>query len=337
MPSYDYNASSVPSAFDNSSYFNLPTNQTQNYNMYQLPGATYNSSLNCPRSYSSQEATFGRRYHRAAQECAFLLASMKHSPPTWYKKVFGFCMHFETREEISQRLGDSIRKSRDATLNNWRFPFTNVGGAGLFYPDQGYGSNELPIGNRSLQSEAYRPSELSGFSMGPFGPSIEQVRDLRLNPHLRIIDPDYDGDFFDADEIEICLRGYGVTIPASKDFVTAHIDMAMFERAAARETMESHAEDPATPPNASTDSGDFVEHDSQPFDTEATSFYCPTGMLGMAMGAMPPPPKSQPQEQWKTPRRRETKVKIDVERLITCKLNRSIVSLELTESFDRFV
>ncbi|RGP73164.1 hypothetical protein FLONG3_6480 [Fusarium longipes] len=321
---YEYNTPSSLAPCGASSYFHLPINQTPDHTMYQLPGATHGSSMHCPRSYSSQEATFGRRYHRAASEAAFLLASMKHSPPTWYKKVFGFCMHFETREEISQRLGDSIRKSRDMTLNNWRFPFTNVGGAGTFYPDQGFDSSELPIGNRSLRSEAYRPSEMSGFSIGPFGPSIEQVRDLRLNPQLRMIDPDYDGDFFDSDEIEICLRGYGVTIPASKDFVTAYIDMEMFQRADTREAAQSQADDQSTPLDTLTSIGDPGAHDPQSCGVEPASFYCPAGMLGMAMGAMPPPPKPQLQEQWKTPLRRETKVKIDVERLITCLCNSTV-------------
>ncbi|KAJ4128021.1 hypothetical protein NW768_008305 [Fusarium equiseti] len=318
-PVPDY--TSTPSAFDTSSYFQMPINQTPQYNMYQLPGASWDSSLCSPRSYASQEATFGRRYQRASQEAAFLLASMRHSPPSWYKKVFGFCMHFETREEIANRLGETIRKSRDATLNNWKFPFTNVGGAGLFYPDLGNGNSELPIGNRYMQNEAYRPLEMSGFSMGPFGPSIEQTRDLRLNPQLRIIDPNYDGDFFDADEIEICLRGYGVTIPANKDFVTAYIDMGMFERAEAREITEARIDVPVTPPDASNDATNILDPEEE---NAPSSLHCPAGMMGMAMGAMPLPPKPQPQDQWKTPTKRDTKVKVDVERLITCLCNATV-------------
>jgi hypothetical protein len=42
-------------------------------------------------------------------------------------------------------------------------------------------------------------------------------------------------------------------------------------------------------------------------------------MIGMAMGTMPPPPKPTAEERWKTPFKRDTKVKVDVERLITCK------------------
>ena len=134
-----------------------------------------------------------------------------------------------------------------------------------------------------------------------------------MNPQLRIIDPEYDGDFFDSDEIEICLRGYGVTIPAGKDFVTAYIDMSMFERTSDSETSSG----PTTPPDM-PGNGNFVEEDLD--SDEPPSFSCPAGLMGMAMGAMPPPPKGKgPGEQWKEPTKRDTKVKIDVERLIMCK------------------
>ncbi|KAF4451284.1 hypothetical protein F53441_5705 [Fusarium austroafricanum] len=313
QPMPNSNSDSTPGSFNVGPCIQIPANQTQFYDTNrQLPGSTWNSSLPIPRSYAAHEETFGRRYHRAAQEGAYLLASMRHSPPAWYRKVFGFCMHFETREEICSRLGEALRKSRDETLNHWRFPFTNIGGAGLFYPEQGYDNCEPPIGNRFLQHEAYRPSEMSGFSMGPFGPSIEEIRDLRLNNQLRVIDPEYDGDFFDADETEICLRAYGVTIPAGKDFVTAYIDMGMFDKAPDSETSSESATPPATGTN-------FIDLD------EPISFHCPAGMLGMAMGAMPPPPPSKgPGEQWKDPSLRATKVKIDVDRLIMCLVNSTV-------------
>ncbi|KAH6962710.1 hypothetical protein DER45DRAFT_582443 [Fusarium avenaceum] len=307
QPYSNSNSDSTPYSFDAPSYFQAPSNQ-QFYSMYQLPGSTFDSSLPCPRSYAAQEHTFGRRLHRASQEAGFLLASMKHSPPAWYRKVFGFCLHFETRDEITARLRESVRKCQDTTLNNWKYPFTNVGGSGLFYPQEhGYGTGGLPVGNRSLPNEVYRPSEMSGFSMGPFGPSVEEVRDLRLNPQLRIIDPEYDGDFFDSDEIEICLRGYGVTIPPSKDFVTAHIDMAMFEPS-------SGSNQPADRPISSDNIEYIIGEESQ---ADKIAFHCPAGMMGMAMGAMPPAPKPTAEERWKTPFKRDTKVKVDVERLIT--------------------
>lgn len=231
IPSFD-----LPSCGDETSCLPGPSAQFEHdVANHTLPTLSLTCSLPPPRSYAAHERTFGRRLHRASQEGGFLLASMSCPPPTWYLKVFGFCLNFETRGEIRDRMRDAVSQSRDSTLNNWRYPFTNLGGAGLFYPDVNNSTAHcdqaacLPIGNRSLQHEEYRPSELTGFSMGPFLPAVEEVRDLRLNPLLRILDPGFQGDFFDADEIEICLRGYGITIPPNKDFVTAKIDMRKFE------------------------------------------------------------------------------------------------------------
>ncbi|KAF5005713.1 hypothetical protein FDECE_7874 [Fusarium decemcellulare] len=314
--------------YDANSYFQMPINRTQPHHMdYQFPGAPSASSLPCPKSYAAQETTFGRRLHRAAQEGGFLLASMKHPPPTWYLKVFGFCLHFETREEICDRLGDVVRRNRDSTLNDWNYPFTNLGGAGLFYPQEGgNGTGELPIGNRSLQNEAYKPSEMSGLSMGPFGPSVQQTRDLRLDAQLRIIDPEFEGDFFDSDEVEICLRGYGVTIPPNKDFVTAYIDMAMFEREQDAVPANVQLNNPDIAADASVPGMNIDRHIDQNLEHhEPVSVHCPAGMMGMAMGRMPQPSKStRVEEVWKTPLMRETKVTVDVERLITCLCNSTV-------------
>ncbi|KAF4972574.1 hypothetical protein FSARC_847 [Fusarium sarcochroum] len=301
-------SNSTPYLQDANSYFQMPSNQAQPYYMtQQLPGVPHASLPRSPRSYAAHEVTFGRRLHRASQEGAFLLASMKHAPPTWYRRTFGFCLHFETKDEIRDRLGECVRRSRNSTLNIWTHPFTNAGGAGLFYPQgQDHGVGDLPIGNRFMQHEAYKPSEMSGFSMGPFGPSIEQVRDSHLDARLRIIDPEYRGDFFDCDEVEISLRAYGVTIPPNKDFVTAYIDMAMFER-----------EEGEQPTNLQSNNANLS--DSAMGTSNPLSVHCPVGMMSMAMGTMPPP--SRPillEEHWKTPSQRETKVKVDVERLTTC-------------------
>ncbi|KAH6873905.1 hypothetical protein B0T10DRAFT_416042 [Thelonectria olida] len=296
-----------------------------------LPELSYASSLRPPRSYAAQEHTFGRRLHRASQEAGFLLSSMKSPPPFLYSRVFGFCSRFETREEICRRMGDAIRQTREATLNNWRYPFTNLGGAGLFYPQVNNsashgdpGSGGLPIGNRSLQHEAHKPSELTGFSMGPFSQVVEDVRDLRLDAQLRILDPEFQGDFFDSDEVEISLRYHGVTIPPNKDFVTAHIDLTIFEDDQGVAPLDFHAlfGNSSIPQPGSKfvplhpDAGGFTALG----DTE-----CSMGMPSMTpldaefcdFTAPPFPEPAGRGDSWKTPRGKRTKVKIDVERLIT--------------------
>ncbi|KAH7144158.1 hypothetical protein B0J13DRAFT_635087, partial [Dactylonectria estremocensis] len=301
----------LPPFEDMSSSFSAPGAQPE-YHLgnYTLPGSSCASSLPPPRSYAADERTFGRRLHRASQEAGFLLASMNSPPPTWYLKVFGFCLHFETREEIRERMGEAVSQARGSTLNNWRYPFTNLGGAGLFYPDVNSSTpdgnqagGELPIGNRALQHEAYKPSELTGFSMGPFSPAVEEVRDLRLNPLLRILDPGFQGDFFDADEIEICLRGYGVTIPPNKDFVIAQIDMAMLEGWTGSDGSKS-AQGSAGMTGTALLAPHSRDHVTTPIVTMA-SFADPT----------------LPGDNSKTTQVRKTTVTVDVERLITSLVN----------------
>jgi hypothetical protein len=213
------------------------TNSSTGYEYFgaALPGVAYNTTMQPPRSYAAQEITFGRRLHRSSQEVGSLLASMESPPPLLYMKTFGFCLHFENRQEIARRMRFAATQARDSTLNNWKYPFTNLGGAGLFFPDldgscldETVPGTGLPIGNRAIH-ESYKPAEMTGLSMGPFSEEVEAIRDLRLNSQFRILEPGFQGDFFDSDEIEICLRSYGVTILPGKDFVTAYVDMAIFE------------------------------------------------------------------------------------------------------------
>ncbi|KAF4464198.1 bzip family transcription factor [Fusarium albosuccineum] len=195
------------------------------------------AGLPSPSSYAPQERSFGRRLQRATVEAGLRLASMPNPPPHRYAAVFGFCLLFEPREAIIRRLSTVLTKSRQETLNNWKFPFTNLGGAGTFFPDNGTNggpsgmnpsSSEMPIGNQGLP-EPLKPSELTGFSMGPFNPDTESARDDRIDHRMRMMYQGFEGDFFDADEVETYLRQRGIVIPENADFVDAEIDINAFD------------------------------------------------------------------------------------------------------------
>ncbi|KAJ3465180.1 hypothetical protein MRS44_005838 [Fusarium solani] len=162
-----------------------------------------------PSSYASHERTFGRRLQRATVEAGLRLVSMNNPPPHRYAAVFGFCLLFEPREAIICRLTMVLSKSRKETLNNWKYPFTNLGGAGL--------------------PEPLRPPELTGFSMGPFNSETESMRDDRIDIRMRMMHKGFEGDFFDADEVETYLRQRGIIIPENADFVDAEIDIGEFD------------------------------------------------------------------------------------------------------------
>ncbi|RSL79328.1 hypothetical protein CEP52_015695 [Fusarium oligoseptatum] len=190
-----------------------------------------------PSSYASQERTFGRRLQRATVEAGLRLVSMANPPPHRYAAVFGFCLLFEPREAIIRRLTMVLSKSSKESLNNWKYPFTNLGGAGTFFsgpggngpqPGMNIPASDMPIGNQGLP-EPLRPQELTGFSMGPFDSGTESMRDDRIDIRMRMMHKGFEGDFFDADEVETYLRQRGIVIPENADFVDAEIDIGEFD------------------------------------------------------------------------------------------------------------
>ncbi|KAJ6438911.1 BZIP family transcription factor [Purpureocillium lavendulum] len=190
------------------------------------------ASLPPPSTFAPHEITFGRRVQRATLEAGLRLISMPNPPPERYAAVFGFCLFFESRDAIIRRLQLSISRTRQEGLSHWKAPFTNLGGAGTFFLDKSSGvpsadgsdDGSMPIGNQGTR-EYFRPPEMTGFSMGPFSADVEATRDDRLDHRMRMLYPGFEGNFFDADEVETYLRNIGITIPQSADFVEADVNV----------------------------------------------------------------------------------------------------------------
>ncbi|WZH41441.1 hypothetical protein QYS62_002387 [Fusarium acuminatum] len=189
-----------------------------------------------PSSYASQERSFGRRLQRATLEAGLRLVSMANPPPHRYAEVFGFCLLFEPRESIIRRMSSTLTKVSQESMFFWKFPFTNLGGAGTFFPNNGeadafptLGANgrAMPLGNQGL-AEPMKPPEMTGFSMGPFDEDTEAIKGDRIDTRMRMMYKGFEGDFFDADEVEVYLRQRGIVIPANVDFIDAEIDVGSF-------------------------------------------------------------------------------------------------------------
>ncbi|KAF7560296.1 hypothetical protein G7046_g3841 [Stylonectria norvegica] len=245
-----YSSSLPQSGFPASNFpfevITLPTPENASFPIYgspsQFPYLDHSftpspmSSLPPPASYSFQERSFGRRLQRSTLEAGLRLVSMPNPPPHRYAAVFGFCLLFEGREAIIQRLTRTLDKTRQETMNVWKYPFTNLGGAGLFFPEQqpsqsmpglASGSGNYAAGNRGLP-EPYKPTQMTGYSMGPFSPEVEAARDDRLDQRMRMMHSGFQGDFYDADEVDIYLRQRGLVIPENADYVEADIDIDSF-------------------------------------------------------------------------------------------------------------
>ncbi|EFQ31404.1 BZIP family transcription factor [Colletotrichum graminicola M1.001] len=195
------------------------------------------SILSPPSSYAYQERTFGRRLQRSTLEKAYFLVCMPDPPPAVMSKAFGFCLLFETKDRIKERLANRLRVNERESMFNWKFPFWNLGGGGTWFDatddETDYsrdGKLRGPVGNQGT-AEPHRHNVDSMFGLGPWDARTEETRDLRVNhgaAKLHMSVPGFEGDFYDADEVEWVLRQRGIFIPPAADFVTAEIDPADF-------------------------------------------------------------------------------------------------------------
>lgn len=192
------------------------------------------SSMAPPSSYASHELTFGRRLQRHSIEKGLRLIMMANPPPDRFAAVFGFCLFFESKAAIIKRLQLSLSRNQHEDLSHWRFPFTNLGGAGTYFPQQSIEGTDntkaaMPIGNQGTRSYG-KPQEMTGLSMGPFGPEVEATRDERIDRKMRMLWPGFEGEFFDPDEVETYLRQLGIFIPQRAEYVEADIDISDLDR-----------------------------------------------------------------------------------------------------------
>ncbi|ROW08314.1 hypothetical protein VMCG_03204 [Cytospora schulzeri] len=189
--------------------------QTQLPTAYQLPPL---SALPLPSSLASTESTFGRRLQRSALERGYQLITMANPPKERFAKVFGFCMLFEPLDKIRERLRASLDRTRAESLNYWQTPFWALGGAGQHQIQQDPSRGR--VGNQGTEDHLKH-----AFSGG----------DKKIDPRMRIRLPGFQGDFYDAEEVELYLQSRGVAIQPGQDYLTTQVDVASFEGSGARE------------------------------------------------------------------------------------------------------
>jgi hypothetical protein len=189
-------------------------------------------------SYAFREKTFGRRMQRAALEAATEMCNQEYPDPDCYTAVFGFCLLWESKDEIRTRILRLVQRPASETLDDWSFPFASLGGTGQLSKmvsldkvpagapgQQGF----LPIGNYgTLHSTETKDTFQPKPFMGPFSPSVESARDTYLDQQMHMLFPDFEGHFYDPNDTELYLRLRGIVIPEQVDFVTAEINLDDF-------------------------------------------------------------------------------------------------------------
>lgn len=79
-------------------------------------------------SYAPQEQTFGRRLHLTTLRRGLILAAMPSPPPNRFSAVFGFCLLYESREAIINRLVEQFQAVSQAPMDNWEALFPHPHG-----------------------------------------------------------------------------------------------------------------------------------------------------------------------------------------------------------------
>ncbi|EPE28967.1 BZIP family transcription factor [Glarea lozoyensis ATCC 20868] len=281
MQSYDYRPRDVQVVTrptqDNASFpFDFNMDDLQSYRVELAPTDDLSqfflplSQPPLPRSHAYGEFSFGRRLLREALEGAMRLLSVPDLPRSVWKKVFSFSGEYQEKDAIKARISKILEQPAKSSLQNWKAPWTNIGGAGTFYP--------LPQDN---VNEDLMPKIRPGYSMGPHTSRVTEVEDL-LDENLYCNKPGLEGEFFDANDVEQYLRSRGLEIPENADTVTAQIDLSIISEAASPKSGSSVSSgvSPATPKTSlanfvlpSYDSSDTIyDVDSEGISSDAFPF-----------------------------------------------------------------
>jgi len=178
-------------------------------------------NLTPPKSFGQYETSFARRLQRTAIERGFRLIAHPNPNPKQFNRVFGLSLRFHTKEAIMARLKRFVsQNSTKDSLNNWTVPFVHLGGSGTYFPLAEDARDEL------------MPKHGAGRSMGPFDPMVVAGREKYMLDDFRTNVPGFDGEFFDANDVDGYLRGRGIDIPAEAEFVTVDLDKVSLQEVA---------------------------------------------------------------------------------------------------------
>lgn len=94
--------------------------QNQQALMHSIPAGYPYASMSGPMTFSYQETTFARRLSRRTTESAWALATMPSPPPEKISAAFGFCLMFETKDQIADRLASKLQTPDFVNDQTWK-------------------------------------------------------------------------------------------------------------------------------------------------------------------------------------------------------------------------
>lgn len=211
-------------------------------------------SLPLPQSFAYTEKSFARRLHREACQRGYKLICSPNPNPKRFKEVFSFTLRYCSKAHVKARLEKAISSSSKDSLQAWKEPFIHLGGAGTYFP-----MNE--------SDKAGMPKFNSGLSMGPFPQDVMSTRENFLENDMKtfVPDADYEGQFYDPNDVESYLRGRGINITDDMQYVSLDLGSLIPYEDSEAQTMSTSSQtlSPRTPMSA----GESVPAQEVTFDS----------------------------------------------------------------------
>lgn len=187
-----------------------------------------------PQIYSFQESSFGRRIHRSCLEAGYsLLLDPSRNPPV-YERVFKLCLLGRTRQDLIECMKIVLGRGPNQPLELYDAPLIHIGGAGSHYSRRDRHGNII---NR-------KPT----YNLGVVGPStlrlLMQADEQRLTADLTAEIEGYEGEWFDAYDVEGYLQEKGIVVDPLSSFAEVEVvDLSHTSNASSVGSMDS----PETP------------------------------------------------------------------------------------------
>ncbi|KAF2429463.1 hypothetical protein EJ08DRAFT_680003 [Tothia fuscella] len=169
---------------------------------------TKSRTLPPPYTYSFQETTFARRLQRAAVERGFHLLSTAEVRPQAFNRVFRLSLLYHTRDTLLNKFRFALTRTASEPMETLQTPFIHLGNAGFHYNTgrikNGYIVKPGPLGRQVRLESADSPG---------------------VNVDIDLDMTEYDGEWFDANDVEGYLEEKGITIDPQSTFAEANIEL----------------------------------------------------------------------------------------------------------------
>ena len=171
-------------------------------------------SLTSDYTYSFQESTFARRLLRSSYERACRLLLSPEANHQTIRRTLRYSLCLGEMEHIKARVDQTLKRTRQDSLEHWDVPALHIGGAGLHYP-------RLSMDGEAIPPETWANSH----STRPFlrRPSAIPVRDEEFPDHLVEL-ADIEGVWLDPNDVEQYLKTKGLHLDGQCSIAEIEVD-----------------------------------------------------------------------------------------------------------------